>query len=332
MSRAFLLSFGALAFGCSEAVDKAAKQRIFSPEDPPKAVSAASQKLPPEDVAEKSEVARRVLGMGAAEATERLGPHTYNATVTFEWSTVEKTVRLKETRLLEAGAGGMSGDFHGKLDNSREQGLEVLRVGGQVFARSQGKYRERRRDRGLAERLREELFGAIGDFDEFFHGRLALSAQGTQSYEGRTAWKYVVSLGPAHEVSPKELPPRAVPKNGVDETTVRRLHFYEARSPRALQGEVLVDSETSVVLKARLDGRLGTASDAGDAELRLVLDSSISAIGRDPKLRAPKEFLPDEDKPQGIAAALVRFGIPRGGLDAGTPKREGTDVDDEEAP
>ena len=42
-------------------------------------------------------------------------------------------------------------------------------------------------------------------------------------------------------------------------------------------------------------------------------------IGQNPELRAPEEYLPDEDKPHGIADALDRFGIPRSGApDAGT--------------
>jgi hypothetical protein len=48
------------------------------------------------------------------------------------------------------------------------------------------------------------------------------------------------------------------------------------------------------------------------------MESNVSEIGRSPDLRAPEEYLPDEDKPHGIADALDRFGIPRiGSSDAG---------------
>jgi hypothetical protein len=109
------------------------------------------------------------------------------------------------------------------------------------------------------------------------------------------------------------LPALAEPKGGRDETTKRRLAFFEHRTPKSLSGEVLVDATTSVVLKVRLDGRLTVAdNDAGGAaELRMVLDSALSEIGQDPKLQPPADFLPDADKPQGIADALDRFGIPR---------------------
>ncbi|MBL9039539.1 MAG: hypothetical protein JNG84_13550 [Archangium sp.] len=309
---------------CRDPVDKAAKQRIFSPEDPPQAVAAAAEVLRPEDVADVPRVARRVLGMRAGEVTERIGPHTYVASISWEWSAPDAPVhglRLQETRELQAGTGGVSGNFHAKLSNSNEQGLEVIRVAGNVFARATygaagaAKFRQRLRDRGMAERMRDESFGGIGDFDELFRGRLKLTAQGTSTVEGRTAWKYAVTLGPPLESSAPALPSIAVPRNGVDDTTRRRQAFYEVRQPRTLQGEVFVDAKTSVVLKARLDGRLVVTSKEEVAELRLVLDASMANIGVEPAIAAPAEFLPDEDKPQGIAAALERFGFER--TDAG---------------
>jgi hypothetical protein len=324
MMRVLPLAALALCFtGCPDAVDQAAKKRIFSSEDPPQAVAAAQEKLPPEDVASNPAVARRVLGMSAAEATERLGPHTYVATVTWEWSAGPKTVRLKETRELQAGPGGVSGDFLARLSNSNDQGLEVTRVGGQVYARTTygkdgaGRFRERRRDRGIAERMRDEAFSAVRDFDQLFKGRLALAAKGTQTIDGRVCWRYDVSLGAPTADAPRGLPALATPRGGADDTTLRRRTFFELREPKTLQGEVFVDAEKSVVVKASMSGRIGVASDAGDAELRLSLDTSLSNIGQAPALKVPEDFLPDEDKPQGIAAALKRFGIERG--DGGTP-------------
>lgn len=327
--RSSRLGFALLAVAaCKDPVDQAAKKRIFSPEDPPQAIAAASQKLPPAEVADSPELTRRVMGMGAAEATERIGPHAYRAAIEWEWSSPGlDNVRLKETRELLAGRGGVSGDFHAKLSNSRDQGFEVLRVAGRVFARptygkdGAGKFRERKRDRGMAERLREEAYGAVKDFDGLFRGRLKLTADGTETVQERTAWKYNVTLADERP-SVDPLPPRFAPKKGADETTLRRLAFFEARQPRALQGTVYVDQDTSVVLKTKLDGRLVAATDGGTAELHLVLDAALSNVGQAPAIAAPTEFLPDEDKPQGIAAAMRRFGFerqPDGGLGTVAP-------------
>ncbi len=299
---------------CTDPVDKAAKKRIFSPEDPPKAIASASEKLRPEDVADHAEVARRILGMGAAETTERIGPHHFTATVTFEWTGAGHVTKLVENRSLRAGPGGVSGDFHGTLDNSRDQGLEVLRVGGQVYARSKyGKFRQRSRDRGIAEREREEIFGSMRDLDDLFRGRLKLSPQGTVSHLGRTAWRYEVALGPPGAApTAAHLPAPPAPRNGVDSTTQRRLAFYDKRDPVSLSGEVLVDSDTAVVLKAKLDGRITVPGEASGANLHLTLDSALTEVGTDPHLKAPDDALPDQDKPEGIASALDRFGVPHG--------------------
>lgn len=307
---------------CRDPVDLAAKKRIFSPEDPPQAVAAATQRLPPEDAADSFAISRRIMGMGAAEATERIGAHAYRATITWEWTSAGKNVRLKETRELLSGPGGVFGDFIARMSNTNELGLEVQRVSGQIYARSTygkdgaGKFRMRQRDRGMAERIREEAAGALRDFDQLFQGRLKLTAQGTASVESRTAWKYAVTLADPPQPGP-QLPPVVSPKQGADETTKRRQRFYNTRVPRTLQGELYLDAQTSVVLKARLDGRIGVKADEGDSELHLVVELSLSGIGKPPLIEAPKDFLPDEDKPDGIAAALLRMGIQRKSTDGG---------------
>jgi hypothetical protein len=219
----------------------------------------------------------------------------------------------------------VSGDFHALVQNSRDQGLEVMRVQGAVYARSRyGKFRQRLRDRGMAERERDDVFGALRDVDSLFRGRIKLESVGTATHEGRTAVKYAVSLAPVTAAIENvvSLPPLAQPKNGADPSTQRRQLFFEKRVPSALSGELLVDAQTGVVLKAKLDGKLevpATEKEKG-ATVRLTLDSALTEIGTDPKLKAPEEFLPDEDKPEGIAATLDRFGIPRGAkADGGTP-------------
>jgi len=326
---------GALAAGaivsicvgaCSDPVDKAAKKRIFSAEDPPKVVASAGEKLDPEKLAESAQAARRILRMGAAEVTERIGAHQFNTTVHFEWSGAGRNEQLVEKRTLIAGAGGVSGDFQGVVDNSRDQGLEVIRVGKAVYARNRyGKFRQRLRDRGMAEREREEIYGAVREFDEIFAGRLKLISQGSAVVQGRPAVKYAVSLAAAESdggAEDESLPALAKPKGGTDDSTARRMAFFQKRQPRSLQGELVVDRQSAVILQARLDGKLAVPppGNAKDKEVlvRLSVESSLTNIGKAPALKAPADFLPDADKPLGIAAALDRFGIPRGkGKDAG---------------
>lgn len=314
----------AAACGCSDPVDKAAKARIFSPEDPPKVLASASEKVPADRLAEDAALARRVLAIGTAEATERIGAHQYLARLSFDWSAGQVRHALSETRKLAAAPGGVSGDFHAVIENDRAQGMEVLRVKGEVFARSRyGKFRQRLRDRGMAERAREEITSPLRDVNALFNGRLRLTADGTATHEGRTVYKYEVGLAPEAEAAAEsdvQLPELLAPRDGVDSSTQLRQAFFANREPKSLTGEVWVDDATQVVVKAQLSGRIAVAAtkNAPAAELKIALDSTVSDIGKDPALKPPKEFLPDADKPAGIADALDRFGIPRTGRQGAT--------------
>jgi len=324
---AALCAFAAVAsWSCNrDSADRAAKKRIFSPEDPPRVVASAKEKLNAGSLGSDPALARRVLRMDAAETTERLGAHRYQAAVKFEWGTRGNQLELTENRTLEAGAGGVSGDFHAVVGNSHDQGMDVIRVHGDVFARGKyGPYRQRLRDRGMAERVREEVFGALRDFDSLFLGRLKLEPYGQTTSDGRSAQRYRVTLGPAVQLASANaaaLPAPLEPKGGPDGATLNRRRFADKREPQEISGEIWVDDETAVVLHAKLEGRIKVPAEGEqgkEAFVRLTLDSGVSDIGRDLSLHAPEQYLPDEDKPPGIADALDRFGIPRAGAtDAG---------------
>jgi hypothetical protein len=311
----------AFALGCTDKGEKPAKRRIFSPEDPPKVVASALENLEADKLDSNPTSARRVLQMGAAETTERIGPYQFKASTRFHWTAGSKSIQLSENQTLIAGPGGVNGDFQGQIENSEDQGLEVVRVGSAVYARNRyGKFRQRQRDRGMAEREREEIFGALRGYDMLFLGRLKLSSGGATKYHGRSAWKYTVGLAPEGNRIEQvgQLPPLPFPKGGMDPSTARRSAFWDERQPKSLKGEITVDQKTAVVLQARLDGRMIVPPARGNpgAELQLTLESALTDIGVDPALKPPKDSLPDADKPLGIAAALDRFGIHRGGRGA----------------
>ncbi len=320
-----LLTSGlALLAACSNPVDRAAKERIFSPEAPPAVVASAKESLDPQKLASDSKLAHRVVDMGSAEVTERIGPHRFTAEVAFTWTAGKDAVKLTETRLLESAAGGVSGDFHARIENSREQGLEVVRARGQVFARSKfGKYRLRLRDRGMAERTRDETAGALRELDGLFQGRMALALEGPTSVDGRSAFRYTVRLadGAGEKSARGETPPAiAYARGGLDDDSARRQRFIDQRQPKKLSGEVVVDAATAVVLRAHLDGLVAVPGDksVAPAQLHVVLDQRLKDIGKAIAIQAPEGHLPDADKPEGIADALDRFGIQRkAGADGG---------------
>jgi hypothetical protein len=179
----------------------------------------------------------------------------------------------------------------------------------------------------MAERAREEVYGALADITSLFQGRMQLEPRGTVAHEGRSAWRFRVSLAAAPDgkaedkaSAAKVLPPEALPKGAAsDESTQRRLSFLTRKEPKALTGEIWVDADTAVVLKAKLEGTLRVPPGpvaAKEAVVKVSLDSLLSDIGKVGPQAVPEHFLPDADKPSGIAEALERFGIRA--RDAGT--------------
>lgn len=315
------------ALGCADPEDLAAKARIFSPEDPPQAVAAASEPLADAKPAD----AARILTMSGAEATERLGAHRFHAEVNWEWSDGTTRVSLEETRDIVAGAGGVSGDFQVKSANAHDWGLEFIRVKGRVFARNTwggqgaGRFRERLRDRGMAERVREDAYGVLREVFEVFEARPKFSQTPIVLMEGgRRALKYAVALGGARAAPETNLPPLIVAKGGVDVSSQLRKEFWQRKSPLSLDGEVVVDAATGVVLKSNVVGRLKVPTRAGAvASLTIRVDTKFADVGKVQVVSLPSNYLQDEDKPNAVARALTRFGFGRlrdGGLEAPEPE------------
>src|SRR5690606_25714017 len=72
---AALIAAAALAAAaCSSEEDQAAKARIFSPEDPPKVLQAAAEKLDAGRLDADPALVDRVFAISAQEAAARLGP------------------------------------------------------------------------------------------------------------------------------------------------------------------------------------------------------------------------------------------------------------------
>jgi hypothetical protein len=86
-----------------------------------------------------------------------------------------------------------------------------------------------------------------------------------------------------------------------------------------------------VVLASQLRGRVtAPGEDGGNATLKIAATTEVREIGKALQIAAPAEFVPDADKPEGIAAALDRFGIPRGdaadgGVTLTPPKSQASD-------
>src|SRR5215470_4928022 len=124
---------------CKRSEDEAARQRIFSPEQPVGAAAKAKEPLDARKLAEDPELARRVLHMPRSEIEQRLGAHKAEQRVQFAWfrgpglaDGGSEVSLAEETTLLD----GPSGDFSARLINDHNQGFELVWVKGEVFVRS----------------------------------------------------------------------------------------------------------------------------------------------------------------------------------------------------
>ncbi len=314
----------ALALACSSRDNREAKRRVFSPEpQPTPSQKLASEKLDPAALASDPVLARRVLRMDAGEVVERLGPFRYQATVAFDWTLGADIVKLSEEHFL---ACGPHGDFHARMTNGDEQGMELIRFADLVYGRSRPKtlmkpyppYRNRRLDRGHSDAQRDEAFAVLRTFYDEVNGRIGLNAPTDGEYLSRPVKRYPVFLSDKAPLAEEaDLPQMQYPKAGPTEATQTRLQFVQRRQPKAVSGEVWIDAATAVPVKCDLRAEIEAPGEKGqEARLDLSVKSSIDALGDSVKVDPPKNPLPDETRPLGVAAALERFGL-SGGADGG---------------
>jgi hypothetical protein len=335
------LALGA-AFACKRGEDQAAKQRIFSPEDPAGTLPGAKDPIDAGRIAEDPKLAERVLRMTRAEIAARLGAHRAETRVQFAWFRGAgmaadggggTDVALSEQSALVQAA---NGDFSVKEENDRNQGFELVWVKGEAYVRGLfGPFRKRRTDRTDPERVRELALGALPTFDRLARG-LQLKLAGESTVEGRRVLKYQVTGG---NVRPKEqerenLPAVEYPTQpggapGPDPDTARRLELWAKEEPGRLSGTVLVDAARGAPVGADLQGHFKVPGEGGAvAELDLHSVLTTSAIGKETAIKAP-EYDPEPSVPHAVKDPLRFLGkVPA----AAAPAEEPSTDDEEEAP
>lgn len=296
---------------CAEPEDRAAKARIFSPEDPPRVLQAAAEPIDAAALHEDPARIDRVLSISAREAVARLGPHVQNAKVSFRWSRDDggKQVKLTENRMV---ALGERGDFHVRIENDQHQGMEWVKVDGVSYARSRyARFRERRRDRGSSEHVVDSAYETLGTFRDWTHGALKLTPAGTATVAGRRAIRYDVTLGTPHPPRERPLPDAVFPKDGPDPDTALRLAALEKGRPTSVRGSLLVDAETAVPLQAQLEAAVVVPGEQ-EARLELAVDLRVEGVGQKPRIAVP-DHIEDAPRPPGVVAILEAYGIARKG-------------------
>lgn len=251
------------------------------------------------------------LQASADDMAARAGAFAWEAQVSW---TVQKpgaaTVQATERHRLRQLA---AGDFDAELDldpgtgPGSVTGRRIVFARGMTYARGRwAPFRERPTDRGRdARRHRDDSFRLAADLAALYGKALAAEPAGEATHLGRPARRYVLSLfGTASQDAA-----RAAPPGGYDPETRSRLDFLEGRVPTALEGELLLDAQTSLPLSVTMRG---TFSERADPEVRVAftLDARVKALGDAvAPVSPPAGALTDERKPKGVARALEAAGL-----------------------
>lgn len=315
--------------------DEAARANIFSPEQPVGELAEAKEQLDAARLADDTKLARRVLYMSRAEVEQRLGPHRAQQRVQFAWfrgpglaDGGTEVSLAEETTLLDA----PGGDYSVRLVNDHNQGFELLWVKGEVFVKSlYGSFHKRRTDRTDPGRIREQAVSGLATFDRLARG-LKLRSAGETTSDGRRVIRYAVAgFGArAGEKEVSDLPPVHYPENKTDPDTARRLELWEKEEPVTVSGTLVVDAQTAAPLGCDLRGRFKVAGEGTGPAAEMSLHSVLvtSAIGKDPKLKAPQAE-PEPSVPHAVKDPL-RF-LRKGPGGAPPAAEEPEESDDDEA-
>jgi hypothetical protein len=259
------------------------------------------------------------LLLGPDEVAARVGSFSWEGTASWSAARGERKVEVSERHAVRQLA---TGEFaaEGTVDPGRgpgsESGKRVIWAGGMSYARSlypaSGEWRERPTDHGRgARRFRDESFLLAGEVAGLLGPALVASPAGTASVLGRPARRFALSLDRTRFAPGPSRLSAEPPAGGPDAATRARLALLDGREPIDASGELLLDAATGAPLLARVSALLGVKGDP-EARIRVEVDGRFTALGGDvARVEPPRNALPDERKPRGVARALEQAGLGR---------------------
>jgi hypothetical protein len=257
------------------------------------------------------------LRLDADAVAARLGSFAWEGTAAWSATRGDRKVAVSERHALRQLA---TGEFEadGTVDPGRgpgsDSGKRVAWVGNTTYARSlypaSGEWRERPTDHGRgARRFRDESFLLAGEVAALLGPALVAAPAGTSSALGRPARRFSLSLDRSRFVPGPSRLSAEPPAGGPDAPTATRLAFLDGREPIDASGEMLLDSATGAPLAVRISALLGVKGDP-DARVRVDVEGRVTAMGGEvPAVERPRDALPDERKPRGVARALEQAGF-----------------------
>ena len=297
----------------------------------PGSVPSGASKAPPPFDWDRPAAA---LSIGPDSVAARLGSFAWEGTAAWSTTRGDRKVEVSERHAVRQLA---TGEFaaEGTIDPGRgpgsESGKRVIWAKGMSYARSlypaSGEWRERPTDHGRgARRFRDESFLLAGEVAGLLGPALVASPAGTTTVLGRPARRFALSLDrPRFDPGPSRLSAEP-PADGPDAATQARLSLLDGREPIDASGEMVLDAATGAPIQVRISALLGVKGDP-EARVRVEVDGRLTALGGAvAPVEPPRNALPDERRPRGVARALEQAGLRKG---KGVEAAPAVETDDE---
>ncbi len=208
----------------------------------------------------------RALARPYRDLVKALGPHSYAiASETLVDEAGKRVETLSDRASIENAA---NGTFHAVYTNSADYGREVTFVDGRLFLRPRYQRWHGRAPETPEEpvAVRDSFFEAIGaTWDLLAPGAELTDGGAAQAANGRAGRKVIIKLSP----SPRQPP---------SEPLLQR-KWREKRTVEAVQGEIVLDSETGLPLTAKLQGIVSFTRDGRRFSMKLNVDGAAAALG-----------------------------------------------------
>jgi len=248
------------------------------------------------DLTANSAARHHVLNMGSPEWISRLGSFALRAQTTISLTQHNQPVSQNVHTTVYVHDANFNS--HLQAGNAEHQ-LELIAVGDKAYVRQdKGHLRQKRRQEVDEVEMTEAAVGALRQMLQHFAGATLVSGTAA-TWEGRPAWRYDVEIAehpePAQEPQPSlALLPIAPPSRWREEA--KRAH---------LDGKVVVDQATGVVVKADVGGSMTLTGPTGQA-LTLVLRCvhTLSEIGTVSGVREPSGSISEIRRPTRPRAPL----------------------------
>jgi hypothetical protein len=166
------------------------------------------------------------------------------------------------------------GNYKASLGNTRDYGRDAYFIGGTLYLRPRFGIFHKRPPTDPAEpaRIRDDIYGTVFGFTEALQKNLAVSDGGSEAVGGRTGRKILLKKGAT----------RTLPR----ESKVSR-QWRDKAEVKDITGEVVLDVETGVPLKAHISGTIEFTGSGRLLAMKIDASHLFFNIGTTPAVTLP---------------------------------------------